>query len=338
MLPPVSGQALKFTPARLSAYLEVIQARSYRAAASQSAKSEAAYRLAVSELQGYVNGGALLKKSPDGTLVPTSLGTTVQRQAEQILRFCEGLTEMTTPSATVSFLPHHTQFLARAIARVERARNATPQSTTQVTIQILPDRYRSTEMFNRQAIEPLRAGLLDLVVGPPPDIRNVSGSVRLENTLLYTPHLQAMLSRRDPRQSLRTSELGTTPLLLPPNAARSYQLLLHALRRDDPHAILTTAQQAWETNVLVTLGREHLGTVIVGSDIACMYKQQHEFAGKDAKKFKWVPVLDSNHEKLSYEVHLTRRADDEDPLIRRMTDEIMDSAEHLRPDLEGATL
>lgn len=333
------NQALRITPARLAAFLDVIEAGGYRAAATKASKTESAYRLAVTELQAIVGAGPLLRKAPDGTLVPTPLGRSVQQRSEQILTFGVGLTELARPTAVVSFLPHHVQFVARAMAAAQGRNRRTSVRVTddqQVSIQILPQRLRAVDMFDQQVIGPLRAGTVDLAIGPPPDRRDVITADELVTTLLYTPRLEAMVARKDAREYLDVDDLAGQPLLLAPERARSRSLLNNAVRRyGHRQAQIHVAHEAWETDVLVVLCRERLGTLIAGSDIACMYKQRNEFSGASAARFKWIPVRLPNGSPISYDVNLTQGSGVLSAIVKETAEHIIDAAEHMRPDLEG---
>ncbi|MFE2964422.1 LysR substrate-binding domain-containing protein [Streptomyces sp. NPDC059340] len=245
-----------------------------------------------------VYGRPLLQKGERGSWEVTEFGKKVLPKAQQAVHKWAEITRIGSDTVVVEFLPQHAYFVSPVTA-------ALVSDHMEIKLAPLSEHDRDRSRFEEAVVARVADGVSDLVVGLPP-----KSMAKLEKTHLYTSRLVAMISRKEKRDHLTLDEVAQRPLLLPPIATRSRELLDKALTealKETGTSHPVPVVEAYGTKVLVTLGEDGHGTVIVPSDVAYPFAEGKRLGGPISEGFKWVPLRDQNGKELTQQVFATTR-------------------------------
>lgn len=287
------------TPRRLEILAAVGREQSIRRAAHELFISQPTVRDALDALEAVIGGP--LKDTRDGDAPGlyrlSAIGRQVVEQGEAILNLCEGVTRLgeRRPPA-VAFLPHHAPLLARAWANLD--------DQAAMDLQVLGESERSTSAFANRVLGRLEAGAIAVAVGHPAVDRP-----KLDSQPLYDVDYEAMLPAAWRPKTISIAQLAERRLVLPPAPTRSRVVLEEAFKAagltEDREVVL----EAYQTKVLVLMGWAGLGTVVLPSDLARLYKTGGDFGGPQAKGVRWVKVVSGNGQRLVHQVNVTTSRD-----------------------------
>ncbi|GIG62129.1 hypothetical protein Lfu02_65010 [Longispora fulva] len=235
---------------------------------------------------------------------------------------------------TLACLPHHTSFVARAedVLLEEHGFG--------VQVVYLDQASRGDSGFHENAVSRLRDRRYHWVVGP--DVRDPA----CVSTRLYTAQLEAMVPVGYPHAAMTLTELVTEhQMLAPPPDMRSRRLLEDSIRRWDipdpgPGTRVLTETYESATSVMRIRNEHRRPTrrsrvVVVPSDVALAYKPGREFAGRNADKFRWVPLCHRDEagveHRLTLDVFVTTTRT-RDPDVLRVVDALREAVEHVNAD------
>lgn len=282
------------SPKRLQMFESLAATGSFKQAAQELFRAEVSLRQNIQALERAV-GGALTTRNdedPPGFHRLTPLGEQVRVYGSQVLLRCEALTrlgEQRRPA--VAFLPHHAPLMAEVCREVENPHEL-------MEMQVLGESERSEAAFKNRVLSRLSAGAIAVAVGHPTKDRN------LVSSRLYTVDYEAMVPRHRAVEAMSLEELvDSGPLVLAPPATRSRSLLEERLAEEG--LTPNVALEAFQTKVLVLMGWAGLGTVVLPSDLARLYKEGQSFGGEVATQFTWVKVVDRKGKRLTHDVNVT---------------------------------
>ncbi|WP_173070660.1 LysR family transcriptional regulator [Phytohabitans houttuyneae] len=190
-------------------------------------------------------------------------------------------------------LPLHTIFVAKA---EDRLYHEPPAETEKILVEYLPQDQRGEGQFHK-AVEMLGNDVYQLIIGPP--VKEVK---KFQSTILYQAQLEAMVSVDHPESEMSLIDLVKKHrMLVPPADMRSRRLLEDAIQKwaadVDPGLDQRVAAESYETATSVmrlrhenSRGRVDKRVVVVPSDVAFPFKDGMEFGGRNADRFKWVPI------------------------------------------------
>lgn len=252
---------------------------------------------------------------------PTALARQLGPKMTQVLRDIINLSNPAEikPHTTIGFLPHHAEFMGGFI------RDRDMDERVRVEVEVLEERHRATEVFQREAIDKLVHRELDLVVGPPP--RKTGGILQAEE--LYRTHLVALVPAGSP-DVFELSQSAGTRLLLPPEETRAGAAIQDALREVEVEPDIR--QESFGTKVLVILAARSHGIAVVPGDIAFVFSPLGTLSGGDEMQetMKWVPV-EKNGERIKHAVKATYLRDRDRPNEKVMrTIALLSQAVHAR--------
>lgn len=269
----------------------------------------------IRKLEDWAGEQLFRRDSSTRQMYPTERGRQVVAVARRIVteyRLMRQRGNRETPPI-LACLPHHAHFVSIAEDILFKERVARNES---VRVEYLEDRHRGEGEFHQYAVNRLHDGDYQLIIGPRVE------DAALESTALYRAQLEAMVGvGHDDRISL-TELVADHRMFAPPREMRSRRLLEESIERwgiPDPGADVRVAAETYETATSVMRVRsEHRrrGTsdsrvVVVPSDVALAFKQGMEFGGRNAERFKWVPIYhrtpDDRYHLLEMEVCATTR-------------------------------
>ncbi|MEV0393909.1 LysR substrate-binding domain-containing protein [Polymorphospora rubra] len=312
----------------------------YRSTAAQFGATDQHIRDLVDDLEQAFGGGpgTLVTQvaGTRGAYVPTPAGEQARDIFGQILNLLDAA-ERLRGSATgqqrlLAFLPHHTQLVTKVMIALRDRDIVVPHT--------LDELDRAGGRFEERVLDNVRRRVYDLVIGPPPE-RRASDRRRkgLQTNLLYTARLEAMVPvERVGDGHLELHRLAEHELLLPPPGFRSRDILDSSFVESglaDRGLRLRVVKPSQVTGVLVKMGWDGLGTVVLPSDIALPYKAGSYSAGPDADRFAWVPLVTGANTHLTHGVYVTTRANrDAEPGVQEIVDAVA-AAVDATPGLEG---
>jgi DNA-binding transcriptional LysR family regulator len=286
----------RVTLQRLHAFVVTAEKQSPQHAAKAMGMIASAIRQHLATLDE-VYGRPLLTKGEGGVYEVTEFGKQVLPAAQRAVHQWAQITRIGSTTVVVEFLPQHSYFVSPVAAQV--------RDHIEIKLAPLSEHDRDRSRFEEAVVGRVADGVSDLVIGLPP-----KSMAKLQKTFLYTSRLEAMIPRDDPHDHLTLDEVAQHALLVPPSAARSRELLEKAFTeafKDTKIPHPTPAVEAYGTKVLVTLGEDGHGTVIVPSDVAYPFVTKRRLGGPISRDFKWVPLRDRNGEALTQQVFATTR-------------------------------
>lgn len=314
----------------------------YQSTADQFGATDQHIRDLVDDIEEVFGGGSgtfiTSVTGTRGSYVPTPAGEQARDIFLQILNLLDAA-ERLKGGATgqqqrlLAFLPHHTQLVTKVMVAL-RDRNIVVPRT-------LDELDRAGGRFEDRVLDNVRRRVSDLVIGPPPEKRATDRRRRsLQTNLLYTARLEAMVPvERVGDGRLELHRLAEHDLLLPPPGFRSRDVLDNSFVEAglaDRGLRLRVVMPSQVTSVLVKMGWDGLGTVVLPSDIALPFKSGSYSAGRDADRFAWVPLVTDSGTHLTHGVYVTTRSNREaEPGVQDIVDAI-DAAVQATPGLEGS--
>ncbi|MEV0908235.1 LysR family transcriptional regulator [Streptomyces hokutonensis] len=319
-----AGLDPRVTLQRLHAFVLTAEKRSPKEAADAMKMTASAIRQHLATLDD-VYGRPLLQKGEGGSWEATEFGKKVLPAAQRAVHQWAQITRIGSTTVVVEFLPQHAYFVSPVAAHL--------RDHMEIKLAPLSEHDRDRSRFEEAVVGRVADGVSDLVVGLPP-----KSMAKLEKTPLYTSRLVAMIPRDEPRDHLTLHEVAQRRLLLPPAAARSRELLDKALDQvlketGTPHPIPVV--EAYGTKVLVTLGEDEHGTVIVPSDVAYPFAQGERLGGPISAGFKWVPLRDQTGKELTQQVFATTRpqpSEDVTKIIDGLKEKVAELKLDVRPE------
>ncbi|WP_405974851.1 LysR family transcriptional regulator [Streptomyces sp. NBC_00988] len=300
----------RVTLQRLHAFVLTAEKRSPKEAADAMKMTASAIRQHLSTLDD-VYGRPLLQKAEGGSWEVTEFGRKVLPAAQRAVHQWAQITRIGSTTVVVEFLPQHAYFVSPVAAQL--------RDRMEIKLAPLSEHDRDRSRFEEAVVGRVADGVSDLVVGLPP-----KSMAKLEKIPLYTSRLEAMirdLGDESP-DHLTLDEVAQHDLLLPPSAARSRELLEKALAEGlketgTPHPVPVV--EAYGTKVLVTLGEDGHGTVIVPSDVAYPFAKGNRLGGPISERFKWVPLRDRDGNELTQQVFVTTRPQPSEDVTKIIT-------------------
>lgn len=207
----------------------------------------------------------------------------------------------------VAFLPHHVQFVARAVSRAGGLKRH--------FLRMLDERHRGATDYERHAIKPLEDGSpsIHLVVGPPPE--RPDERPKLHTHRLYSTRLEAMVPADHPGEVFPLADLAQSTLLAAPIEFRSRHQLEEAISSYlGPRITRGEVIPGYSPATLVIAQWEGADAVtVLPSDIAAAFHEGGIVGGNRAKDFKWIPIQHDGKE-ITNHVNATCRSRDRDEL------------------------
>jgi DNA-binding transcriptional LysR family regulator len=249
----------------------------------------------IAKIQSWA-GEPLLKRDLSRKLHPTERGQEILEGARKIVaqyRLMRGeVVDQALPK--LACLPLHTHFVAVAEDILFHEPEA---GTEKMVVEYLPQDQRGEGKFHGQAVEMLESNVYQLIIGP-----RVRDANAFASTTLYHAQLEAMVSADHPEEEMSLVDLVSRHrMLVPPRDMRSRRLLEDAIKKwvpdVDPGEDVRVAAETYETATSVMRLRHESSrrradsrVVVVPSDVALAYKEGMEFGGRNADRFKWVPI------------------------------------------------
>jgi DNA-binding transcriptional LysR family regulator len=277
-------------------FIAVVENGNYEAAASRLAHHRGSYtRQAVKGVIDKVEkwaGERLLAKGEDRRCYPTGRGQRVLEAMRRVVAEYEMMRGSSSPhfGLTLACHPHHTHFVVLA---EDLLRDADAPGD-QLRVEYLPQHQRGEGEFQQQAVDRLIRGEYQLIIGPPVEMEDVVSHP------LYRAQLEVMIDKDFPHDAISLADLvAKYRMFVPPTDMRSRRLLEDSIVESgvhDPGRSVRIAGETYETATSVMrLRNDHRGgeknrVVVMPSDVALAYKAGMEFGGRNADRFKWVPI------------------------------------------------
>ncbi|HTF11677.1 MAG TPA: LysR family transcriptional regulator [Asanoa sp.] len=283
------------------AFIALAEERSYEDAARRMAGLHGGYsrqsvQHRIGKIENYV-GEPLVRRNVDRRYLLTPAGERVLQIARQVVALHERIgSAAARPTVwTLACGPHHTQFVALA---EDRLRSAEGGQGDKIRVEYLSQPNRAEHQFFGDPVDRLLRNEFHLIIGPP--VRRPG----LRSTQLYEARLEAMIDRDYPGDRLSLAELVSDhEAFLQPRDVRARRVLEDAIAAagiPDPDPAGRVAMETYETATSVIRlrserrrhGRDRGRILVVPSDVALPYKVGMVFGGRDADRFKWVPIHD----------------------------------------------
>ncbi|MEV0720903.1 LysR family transcriptional regulator [Asanoa sp. NPDC050611] len=299
-------------------FIAVAETGTYEAAAHELAKLRGSYtRQSVGNMIRKIQrkeDEPLLQRKDDGGFMPTPAGERFVAAGREVIAVYERVNSTAAPQATwtLACAPHHTQFVAIA----QDALRGPDGGADNIRVEYLDQANRGEYQFQRDPVERLARKEFGLLIGP------AVSKAGLRSIELYSSQLEAMVDRGFRGDRLALADLvNDCEAFLQPHDIRARRVLDNAIRAAglDP-AALRVAAETYETGTSVMRLRTESArprgprrVMVVPSDVAQPYKEGMEFGGRNANRFKWVPVC-AGADPLKLETHVTIRREDLDEL------------------------
>jgi DNA-binding transcriptional LysR family regulator len=315
------------------AFIALAEERSYEDAARRMAGLHGGYsrqsvQHRIGKIENYV-GEPLVRRNVDRRYLLTPAGERVLQIARQVVALHDRIgSAAAQPTVwTLACGPHHTQFVALAEDRLRSAEGG------QIRVEYLSQPNRAEHQFFGDPVDRLLRNEFHLIIGP---------SVRrpgLRSTRLYDARLEAMIDRDYPGDRLSLADLVTDyEAFLQPRDVRARRVLEDAIIAagiPDPDPAGRVAMETYETATSVIRlqserrrqGRVRSRILVVPSDVALPYKVGMVFGGRDADRFKWVPIH-AGGSTLRMETSVTIR-DAHQAALRPVIDALRAGVQHL---------
>lgn len=254
----------------------------------------------VKDLADELSVSGLLEQGPRNRMqVSGQIASQAREIGRAIVYLAGSMHRLRDRNVRVRYLPQHGFFMAKVEADLGATVDLHPKT--------LGEEDRAMERFRDEVISAVALGTVDLAIGLPPE-RAVAVEHKLEVTYLYSSRQEAMIPAEEPRDQITLAELATRDLLLPPPRTRSRDTLEKATAVDVQNAgPLRVRREAFGTKVLIQYGMRGLGTVVVPSDIAHVFKYGNDYGGPATQAYKWVPVVDAKERYIHQKVYATTR-------------------------------
>ncbi|MEV4623743.1 LysR family transcriptional regulator [Asanoa sp. NPDC049573] len=280
------------------AFIALAEERSYEDAARRMAGLHGGYsrqsvQHRIGKIENYV-GEPLVRRNVDRRYLLTPAGERVLQIARQVVALHERIgSAAAEPTVwTLACGPHHTQFVALAEDRLRTAEG------DKLRVEYLSQPLRAEHQFFGDPVDRLLRNEFHLIIGPP--VRRPG----LRSTHLYDARLEAMIDRDFPGDRLSLADLVSDyEAFLQPRDVRARRVLEDAIAAagiPDPDPARRVAMETYETATSVIRlqserrrpGRDRGRILVVPSDVALPYKAGMVFGGREAHRFKWVPIHD----------------------------------------------
>lgn len=268
-------------------------------------RSDKWVREAIDELGDSLGVKNLLTLSDRRQVPSGQIALEVRRIARSVLYQVGAVPRLADENIRVRYLPQHGFFMAAVEAQLGHQMNLHPKT--------LGEEDRAVVRFREEVLAAVAAGTVDLAIGLPPDRKmKEEGGLRL--TYLYSSRQEAMVPRTEdaPDRITLVDLVEKGDLLLPPPHTRSRETLEARYRVDSPNGgelVRQVKREAYGTKVLIEYGMNGLGTVVVPSDIAHVFKHGNDYGGPPTARFQWIPVVDANGDLIHQPVYATMRRD-----------------------------